>query len=63
MNLDFQPEQLREMLYHASDIVVKYILMLKIRKFFMENPPPRYESYSMSPCPANPVKYWSSWIW
>ncbi len=54
MNLDFQPEQLREMLYHASDIVVKLYSDADNKKIFHGKSPSEVRELFDEPLPREP---------
>ncbi len=54
MNLDFQPEQLREMLYHASDIVVKLYSDADNKKIFHGKSSSEVRELFNEPLPCKP---------
>ncbi len=54
MNLDFQPEQLREMLYRASDIVVKLYSDADDKKIFHGKSPSEVRALFEEPFPNEP---------
>lgn len=51
MNLDFQPEQLRELLYQASDIVVRLYTNIGKKKIFHEKSPIEVQALFDEPLP------------